>query len=92
MFGFQIAPSAFSYPGASCVTLTGEVAGIPICVVRKGARRRLTARFCVMDAPEHLIYLRVLNLISCYLRLEPFPILYRTTTDAISGLSEVLVT
>lgn len=39
-----------------------------------------------------MIYLYVLNLTSYYLSLEPFPLLRKTTTNAVSGFSEVLVT
>lgn len=92
VFGFQIVPQPSLNPGTSCLTHShGRLQAFP-SVVRKGARGRLPAYFCVMDALEYLIYLHVLNLISCYLRLEPFPILCRTTTNAVSGFSEVLVT
>lgn len=38
-----------------------------------------------------LVYLCVLNLVSSYLRLEPVPLLHKTTTNAVWGFSEVLV-
>lgn len=50
MPGFRIAPSAFFCPGASHLTLTGEAADVPICVVRKAVRGRLAACLCLMDA------------------------------------------
>lgn len=59
MVGFQIARSAFSYPGASCLMLTGEATDIPICLVRNAVRGRLPACFCLMDALEYLFSLFV---------------------------------
>ena len=50
MFGFQIASSAFSYPGASHLTLTGETADIPVFVVSKAVRGRIPACCSLMDA------------------------------------------